>query len=795
MIKPFKEKKQNHILFLSSYPPRKCGIATFAQDLSSAFNKKFNPVVKTEICALNNSIYNYNNNVIYQINASELENYVLLAKKINSRNDVKLINIQHEFGLFGGKYGDYLIPFLQTLEKPAITTFHSVISKPNNDLKGVVKAIASRCRAIVVMNKFSQETLEKDYNIPQYKINYIPHGVPQVAYESSKEYKKNLGYEEKIVFSTFGLISKNKGIEYVIRALPKIVQKFPNALYLVIGETHPNVQKDQGEKYRNFLEREVDRLGLKNNVEFLDKYMTLEEIIYFLQATDIYISPCIDKNQSVSGTLSYALGCGRAVVSTQTEYAKHIINGKNGILVQPKNSGEIAKEVMRLISDEKLGKAMAVQAYKDTRPMTWSNVALSYLKLYKKFTKLETEENKLPEIKFDHIIKMTDSFGIIQHAKYNKPNKSFGYSLDDVSRALIACAMYYKNNPSPQLKKMMDVYIKFIKFARRGDGSFANIISYSKKRDNSFEEDAQGRTIWALGYVLAQDYLPKDIKKEAYKLFHLSVPLLNKIKSPRSIAFAIIGLYFYLKTIPRTSCEAAFPCEAQRFSGENREKRGDVSAAIRRRVFNDLQPKSQAAAERVVSQEVYNKLKKIFRIFSCRLVKLYKNNACPDWSWFEGYLTYSNSKIPEALFYAYDLLKDKSFLKIAKSSLNFLESITLDHEFYMPIGQKGWYFKNKQRSYFDQQPEDTASMVQTEVLAYKITKNKKHLKEALKIFHWFLGKNHLRLMVYDEATGGCNDGLGEYGLNLNQGAESTISYAMARLLFEEEKIKKIITKL
>ncbi len=740
-MKPFKREKSNRILFLSSYPPRKCGIATFVQDLSNAFNKKFNPVVKAEICALNNCIYNYNNNVTYQINAAELENYVLLAKKINLRNDIKLINIQHEFGLFGGEYGDYLIPFLQTLEKPAVVTFHSVVSRPNSYLKKVVRAIAGRCDAIVVMNKFSQETLERDYKVPQHKINYIPHGIPQVAYESSKEYKKSLGYEEKIVFSTFGLISKNKGIEYVIRALPKIIHKFPNIIYLIIGETHPNIQKKQGEKYRNFLCREVNRLGLKNNVRFLNKYMALEEIVRFLQATDIYISPCIDKKQSVSGTLSYALGCGRAVVSTETEYAKHIINGKNGILVQSKNSGEIAKGVIQLISSEKLSKDMSAEAYKGTRPMIWPNVAQSYLKLYKKFAKLETEENKLPEIKFDHIIKMTDNFGIIQHARYNKPDISFGYSLDDVSRALIACAMYYRNNPSPQLKKIMDIYVKFIKFAERKNGSFANIISSRKKRDNSFEEDAQGRTIWALGYALAQDYLPRDIKKEAYKLFQSSIPLLNKIKAPRSIAFAIAGLYFYLKTIPD------------------------------------------------------NKLKKTLRMLSCRLIKLYKINAGSGWSWFEGYLTYSNSKLPEALFYAYDLLKDKSFLRIAKSSLHFLESVTLDNKFYMPIGQRGWYFKNKQRSYFDQQPEDASSMVQTEILAYKITKNKEHLKEALKIFHWFLGKNHLGLMVYDETTGGCNDGLGKYELNLNQGAESTISYAIARLSFEEEKIKKIINKL
>ncbi|MBU3942684.1 glycosyltransferase, partial [Patescibacteria group bacterium] len=584
--------------------------------------------------------------------------------------------------------------------------------------------------------------LENDYEIPHSKINYIPHGIPQVIYESSKEYKKDLGYEGKIVLSTFGFISKNKGIEYVIRALPEIIRKFPDVIYLIIGETHPNIQNEQGEKYRKFLYREINRLGLKNNVKFFNKYMILEELISFLQATDIYICSCVDKKQSVSGTLSYALGCGRAVISTKTEYAKHIINKENGILVPSKNSEEITKGVLRLISDEKTSKAMAIQSYKDTRPMIWPNVAQSYLKLYKKFAKLEIEENKLPEIKFDHIVKMTDDFGIIQHANYNNPNKRFGYSLDDVSRALIACAMYYKNNPSEQLKKLMEIYIKFIKFAKRKNKSFANIISYKRKKDNILEEDVQGRTIWALGFILAQDYLPKKIRDESLELFQSSGPLLSKIKAPRSIAFVMLGLYFYLKTFPKD-----------------------------------------------------NKSKKIFQDFSNQLVRFYKNNTCLDWRWFEESLTYSNSKLSEALFCAYDLLKDRTCLRIAKSSLSFLESITLGPDYYMPIGQKGWYFKNKQRSYFDQQPEDAASMVQTEMMAYKITKNKKHLKDALKIFHWFLGKNYLGLMVYDEATGGCNDGLGKYELNLNQGAESTVSYLMARLSFEDKKINNTIKTL
>ncbi|MDP2910707.1 MAG: glycosyltransferase family 4 protein [bacterium] len=727
----------SHILFISSYPPRECGIATFTQDLTGAFDKKFNPLVKTEICALNEqatSIYNYNGNVMHQIAATELENYVSFAQKINARNDIKLVNIQHEFGIFGGRWGDYLIPFLQALEKPVVITFHSVIPKPSHYLKKIVKLISAESQAIVVMNKFSQKILTKYYNVPQYKISYIPHGIPQVIYGSGKNYKKQLGLENKIILSTFGLISKNKGIEYAIRALPKVIKKFPNLVYLVIGETHPSVRKKEGEKYRNFLNKQVKKLGLKNNVKFYNKYISLEEIIRFLQATDLYISTSIDSSQSVSGTLSYALGCGRPAISTPTDYAKHIINERNGILVPFRNSYDVSKAILSLLSNEKMMRKMGACAYKDTRSMIWPNVAESYFKLYKKIAEIETEENKLPEIKFDHIIRLTDNFGVIQHARYSKPEKRFGYSSDDIARALIISGMHYKNNPSPQLEKLMNIYINFIKFAQRKDGSFVNIISYRKEKDKTCEEDVQGRTIWALGYIASQNYLPKKIKIEALKSFKKTLPCLKKIKAPRSIAFAMIGLYFYLKSFPQ-----------------------DI------------------------------KLKKIFEKLADHLVELYKQNASYEWPWFENFLTYSNSKLPEALFYAYSLLRKTSYLKVAQSSLNFLDSITFGPKYYAPIGQKGWYFRDKNRSYFDQQPEDVSSMVQTKIIAYKVTKNKKHLDDALKAFQWFLGKNYLSLMVYDELTGGCHDGLGQYELNLNQGAESSICYLMARLSFEDLK--------
>ena len=740
LLEPSKEHQ--YILFISSYPPRECGIATFTQDLTSAFDKKFNPVVKTKVCALNEqatSIYNYNGNVIHQIAATELENYVSFAQKINSRDDIKLVNIQHEFGIFGGKWGDYLIPLLQALEKPVVVTFHSIVPKPDDYLKKVVKIISDESQAIVVMNKLSQKTLTKDYNLPQYKISYIPHGIPQVIYGSGKEYRKKLGLENKIVLSTFGLLSKNKGIEYVIRALPKVVKKYPNLIYLIIGETHPNIRKEQGEKYRNSLNNEIKKLGLNDNVKFYNKYISLEEITRFLQATNLYLSTPTDHNQSVSGTLSYALGCGRPVISTPTEYAKHIVNEKNGVLVRFRNSNDISKSILSLLSDEKKLSSMGASAYKNTRSMIWPNVADSYFKLYRKFTKIKAEENKLPEIKFDHIFRLTDDFGIIQHARYSKPEKRFGYSLDDITRALIISVMHYENNPSSKLENLMNIYIDFIKFAQRKNGTFVNIISSQKQKDKTCEDDVQGRAIWALGYTASQNYLPKEIKAESLKCFKKSLPYIKKIKAPRSISFAMSGLYFYLKSFPRDT-----------------------------------------------------KLKQTFKKLADHLVDLYQKNSSYDWPWFEDFLSYSNSKLPEVLFYAYDILKKKRYLNVAQSSLNFLESITFGPKYYAPIGQKGWFFKNKNRSYFDQQPEDAATMVQTKIVAFKITKNKRHLDDAFKAFQWFLGKNYLNLMVYDDLTGGCHDGLSQYDLNLNQGAESSICYLMARLSFEDKQITNLI---
>lgn len=734
--------KSNTIIYLSTYPPRECGIATFTQDLTNALDRRFNPATKSKIVAINEgptSFYNYGTKALGQITAGNIEHYVELAEKINSAPEIKLVNIQHEFGIFGGNWGDYLVPFLQVVKKPVVTTFHSVLPKPDDFLRGLVHFVAEKSKAVVVMNHLSRAVLESDYQIPKSKISLIPHGIPETTFEPTEKYKAMFGLEGKTVLSTFGLLNRDKGIEYAIRALPKVIKEFPNTIYLVLGATHPIVRRQEGEVYRNFLNKEIDRLGLRNHVKFYNKYLTIDELVNYLKATDLYLSPMLNPRQSVSGTLSYALGCGRPVVSTASEYAKHLVTQDNGILVKFKNAKAIEHAILAILGDEKRGRSMAQAAYETTRKMIWPNVAGDYFRVYRKFADLDIEENKLPEIKMDHLMRLTDEFGVLHHAKYGKPEKRYGYSLDDNARALIVVAKQYLAHPQPEFVSLMRTYLRFMKFVQRPSGTFANIVSAKRQRDATYDEDVQGRALWALGFVVSQDGLPADIRDEAGALFSQALQAIGNITSPRAAAFAMTGLYYYLKRYPKKW------------------------------------------------------MMKTFGKLADRQVEAYKAASSTDWQWFEDSLTYSNSKLPESLLYAYELTKNRKYLDVAQATLKFLSRVTFGSSYYSPIGQNGWYFRYKKRAYFDQQPEDAASMVETKAVAYKITRDRRHVNDALTAFHWFLGKNHLRQMVYNEVTGGCYDGVGREAINLNQGAESTISYLLARLALEDQDVIQAAT--
>ena len=649
-------------------------------------------------------------------------------------NKIKLVCIEHEFGIFGGEEnGEYLIAFLDKLEKPAVVTFHSVVPNPSDERKRVVMSIAKRSKAITVMAASAVDILVDNYGVDRNKIHVIHHGVPSIdLLKDNTSVKRSLGLDNRFVISTFGLINKGKGIEYAIKALPNIVKKFPNVLYLIIGETHPIVRKQEGEEYRNKLIRLVEKLGLKDNVKFYNKYLTLEEIIEYLKASDLYIYSALDKNQIVSGTLAYAMSAGKAIIGTPSIYAKEVLADGRGVVVEFKNVKSMEKTIFDIIENPSLRKNLEKNAYAFSRQMTWPNVATNYLNVFKKF--IDVKKNigiyKLPKLKLNHLFTLTDETGIIQHAKHSMPNRDTGYTLDDNARALIVATMHYNLYKSEKSLRLINTYLSFIFHSQMENGLFHNLMSYDKRFiDDVGSEDSFGRALWATGR-LVNSSVNTNLKASAKFVFDNGVKHIYELDSVRAKVFSLIGLYNYYQVYP--------------------------------------------------NEDVRDKIKSL----ADKLVENYKQISGNNWFWFEDSLTYSNGKIPEALYLAYAVTKNETYLDIAEKSLNFLSSLLMLDGKLVLIGHKGWYKRGSERAFYDQQPIDASSMVQVYMTAFKITEKKEYYDNAFLAFQWFLGRNLLNQTVYDEATGGCFDGLLPNCINLNQGAESTISYLLARLNLE-----------
>ena len=727
------------IVCLSTFPPRQCGIATFTADLTNAIDQMFGPSVRSKIVAMNLtevSHFPYPNKVILQISQPCEEDYINVANKLNQLKEVKLVNIQHEFGIFGGEYGSYLLLLLKKLQKPIVTTLHTVLPAPDERMLNIVQAIMKYSKGIIVMTHSSKEILKKDYGLDPDRIQVIPHGIHNVPYRTSRHAKSIFGFSGKLILSTFGFLNPGKGVEYVIEALPPVVKKFPQVRFLIAGVTHPVVLEQEGEAYRNFLIKKVHQLGLSNCVSFFNTYFNINKLLQFLEATDIYLSPSLNPNQAVSGTLSYALGSGRPVISTAFAQAKQDITSEVGLLIDFKNPPAFTDAIIKLISDNELCLQMGKNAYFRTRHMTWENVAHSYIKYFSQFApELTLRQRKLPPIKLEHLAKLTDNFGIIQFAKLTEPDLSSGYTLDDNARALIVVASHYKKFMTSSSLKLASIYLDFIYRVAKPNGYFDNYVNSNRiidKQRNIQEnsEDPSARALYALALVSTTKQIPKSIRYQAHSLFEQSFQKNIAFSSPRAIAF-------YIK---------ALNCLLSKWK----------------------EPKTLAVLRSCCEQ----------------LMTLYEKSHSPDWEWFEPYLTYSNALLPEALLLGYKITGERKYLEVSEKTLNFLIKHTFKDNMYIPIGQSGWFSKEGTRQYFDQQPEDTTATVKALNTMFQVT-NKKHYKElTYKIFNWFLGNNVLGQVVYDRTTGGCHDGIGEKFINLNQGAESTISYLLARLSFD-----------
>ena len=723
------------ILVITTFPPRQCGIATYSQDLIKALNDHYVDTFSIKVCALEskNERHEYTDPAVkYVLNVSDPESYTELSRAINEDENIKVVLMQHEFGLVAESVNNFNA-FIDSVNKPLSFVFHTVLPNPNDELRANVQHMLNRADSLIVMTHNASDILVRDYIVDRNKIAVIPHGTHLVPHTDKSALKRKYGFEGRKVLSTFGLLSSGKSLETTLEALPKVVDKCPEVLFLIIGKTHPTVVLHEGEQYRESLVKRINELGIQNNVAFINKYVALEELLEYLQMTDIYLFTSKDPNQAVSGTFSYALSCGCPIISTPIPHAKEVLAGETGITFDFGNSEQLAEAINKLLFNVQLRQTMVLNGLHKIIHTAWENSAVAHAKVLQKTAGEGINLHyKNPAVNLSHIKNMTTDFGMLQFSKLNKPDINSGYTLDDNARALIAMCQHYKQYRNAESLKYINIYLNFIDYCQLEDGRFLNYVDYNTnfttQNNNENLEDSSGRAMWALGYVVSlSNILPEEIGKKAEGMFQKTLSLTKNIHSTRAMAFIIKGLYYYNRHV----------------------KDADNLLYI--------------------------------KLFADRLVQMYRHEADKEWKWFEGYLTYANSVLPEALLLCYAITGNDTYKDIAKESFDFLLSVIFTDDSIKVISNRGWYFKGKNKEQFGEQPIDVAYTIFALRKFHDIFKEEEYLNKMENAFNWFLGNNHLNQVVYNPCTGGCFDGLEEHSVNLNQGAESTVSYLMARL--------------
>ena len=733
------------IAFVGNYLPRQCGIATFTTDLCEAFSSAYAevscialPVNDTE------SGYAYPSRVRFELIEKDIRSYRRAADFLNI-NNVDLVCLQHEYGIFGGKAGSHILALLQGLRMPIVTTFHTILNDPNADQMRVLKEIAALSDRVVVMSEHGVRFLQEIYGISKDKIDFIPHGIPDVPFVDSSFHKDLFGVEGKTVLLSFGLLSADKGIENVISALPDILSRHPNVVYIILGATHPHVLQNDGESYRLSLQWLAQEKGVEAQVIFYNRFVTIEELIEFISAADIYITPYLNAAQITSGTLAYTLGAGKAVISTPYWYAKEMLADERGVLIPFHDPKALAEQVIDLLDNEAKRHAMRKRAYMFGRSMIWPQVAQRYMESFERaksgrrnFTSpgfmakaLDKSSGELPPLKLDHLRHMTDETGMLQHAIFTVPNYREGYTIDDNARALMVSALLEEAGNGVAFD-LVSRYLAFVWYAFNTEtGRFRNVMDYQRHwLDISGSDDSHGRTMWSLGTVLGRS-TSSALHNMAGWMFEQALPAILNTTSPRAWAFALIGTHEYLR----------------RFAGDRKANQ--------------------------VREELAN-----------RLLTMYKSNRTDDWRWYEDKLTYCNAALPHALIMSGRWIPNDGMVEAGFESLRWLTQLQhSDPEggHFVPIGSNGFYTRGGQRARFDQQPVEAQAMVSACLEAYNCSGDKLWIKEAKRTFEWFLGRNDLGIPIYDPTTGGCRDGLHPDRPNENQGAESTLAFLQALL--------------
>jgi len=746
------------IAVVGNYLPRLCGIATFTSDLCEALAYKL-PNPEDVIAIAMDDIeegYDYPERVKFEIRENVLRDYISATDFLNL-NQIDTVILQHEYGIFGGKDGVDIIHMLKNLKIPTITTLHTVLSKPSGEQHSIIQELAKYSQKFVVMAHKAKKILNDIYKIPDSMISIIPHGIPDIPFVDPYFYKDKFGLEDKRVILTFGLIGPSKGIEFMIEALPKIIEKHDNTIYIILGVTHPGLLRTHGEEYRHSLQLKVKKLGLEDHVQFHNKFVDLETLTEYLIATDIYMTPYLSKEQITSGTLAYAVGAGNAVVSTPYLYAEELLANGRGRLVPFRDSESISKEINELLSNEHKRNTIRKKAYLHGRAMVWKEVAEHYLRLVGEVFEqrpafpapLKINDpiakiiDELPRINLHHFKVLTDDTGILQHSFFTIPNREHGYSIDDNARALIVSCMYHNLRKDDQIIKSIKIYLAFIYYAfNYKKNRFRNFMSYERTwLENMGSEDSHARTLWGLG-VAVNKAPNQSIRDMAARLFGDAISIVDNFTSPRAWSFAILGMHEYLET----------------FGGDAR-------------------------------------VRKIQEISAHKLYLLYKDNFKPDWPWFEEKLTYANAALSHGLIIAGQRISRLDMIEAGISSLEWLIEKQMSSEGHISIiGNQSWHKNNGDQSTFDQQPIEIMNLVITCATAFKFTGDKKWINMARKCFSWFLGQNDLGVQIYNYQTGGCRDGLHSQGTNANEGAESTLAWLISLLtmynLFEEQVLTK-----
>jgi len=729
---------------LGNHVPRQCGIATFTTDLNESISAEF-PGLDCFVMAMNDGghSYPYPSSVRFEIADSDLPAYLRAADFLNV-NEVELVCVQHEYGIFGGKAGSHLLALLRELRMPIVTTLHTILETPTPPQRLVMDELLQLSERVIVMSDHGETLLKKVHDVPDRKIDRIPHGIPCLP--SARQSKDLLGVEGKSVILTFGLLSPDKGIEYMIEALPAVLTKHPDAVYIVLGATHPHVKMQHGETYRLMLENRAQRLGVDANIIFHNRFVSQTELCRFLAAADIYITPYLNPAQITSGTLAYAVGSGKAVISTPYWYASELLSDGRGILVPWRDSNAIAREVTGLLSDEEKRQSLGIRAAEYGRDMGWPTVARSYVRsfeqargdhalrrhsLFQAHT-LARRPADLPEVSLRHIQVMTDDTGILQHASFTVPRYADGYCLDDNCRALLVMALVEDSGTedSVLVRELTSRYLGFVSYAfNESSGRFRNFMTYNRQwAEECGSEDSQGRSLWALGTLIGRSNDPGS-RGLARHLFHSALRGVSEFSSPRAWAYTLLGVDEYL---------GAF--------------HGDTH------------------------------IQGIQKLLSERLLALYRSTSRNDFPWFEDRLTYCNGRLPQALLVSGSRMENSEMIEAALRSLLFLVSEQRSEDgYFAPIGSNGFYPRGGSKAQFDQQPVEACATIAACLKAYEATGDTQWTEHARRAFNWFIGENQLEQALYDPVTGGCRDGLHIDRVNENQGAESTLSFLLSLL--------------